>query len=199
MNFLGQAIAIIILTVLLISVGIASPESDDLDELICLDMQVSAVLTDMEAYLGWMFDYKEEMAKAAEKAIQDLKNIRSRLVALEVSKEDMGGVRDELVALIDGYIDIYTDIDQKDIEGIEQVFNGFALKNAAYAKDLKAAFEKYAVIKSLPLPLDHDAEREIENLISSPEDLSQYHSAVDLMKNDKPAEAYYLFKKLEGK
>ncbi len=129
----------------------------DLDDLRFVELQISAVMIDVQKYLGWFFSEKEMMKRASARAISDLGTIKDYLQKISFT-DDLVGLRDINLTIIDMLSQTYDNIDTKQEEEIRQ---DFAECSEIYCQYIKK-FEEYSQ-KQIP----------VEDL---PEDLSLIHN-----------------------
>ncbi len=184
----------LIVVMTLTSKGVLALEIKDyLDEFILTALQVSAVTTDMDMYLGWYPEEKESIKEASEKAIEDLEDIESRLNSLKLPKK-LVKLKEANLKLIDKLKEIYTGIETKSDEEIRQGFFELNELYAPFQGKLESTLEKNSPPRELPEnfePLNEELK-----LIQNEEDKTNYLNAIKLIKGKKYFGAYEILNQL---
>jgi len=166
-----------------------------LDNLVYLELQISAITTDMYLY-GWMLGEKEKMRNASIHACANLKEMKDQLKELKIPKE-LKKLRETNLRIIDMLRNIYTGIERKKPEDISKGFKIFNRWYGQYANALEQAWEKHG--RKADLPPDFDPAGEESKLIDSPEDRHLYLKTKKLMQKRKFKQAYEKLSSLSGK
>jgi len=105
---------------------------EEMDELIYMDLQTAAVITDMHVYLNWFPDDKEAMKEPSEKAIEDLDSIKGYLSGLNLPNE-LVALRDMQLQLAVSLREIYNGVDKKADEEVDEASSsGFILSRTIF-------------------------------------------------------------------
>ena len=198
-NGLKMIVGILLLLLafpLVVNIASALETGDYLDELIFMELQISAVTTDMYMYLGWFPDKKEWIKEASARAINDLTEIRTRISGLNLPTE-LVELKDMNFKMIDKLNEIYTGIESKKDESIKQEFVSFRELHSQYLKIFKDALNKYRYIQELPQ--DFDPINEELKLIQEQKDKDAYLGAIRLMNEKEYREAYEELIRLQEK
>ena len=169
------------------NVTFASEIGDHLDELRYIELQLSAVTTDMYLYLGWLPEEKDMMKNASRKAIADLNDVKNNLTILNVPKE-LANFKEMDFQLIDRLQKIYNGIEKKELEEIKKEFSTLDKLYLRYSEEAEKAHEKYNYKVELlkdTLPITEEIK-----LIQGEKDKNIYSNAVKLMKERNYAQAY---------
>jgi len=166
-----------------------------LDNLVYLELQISAITTDMYLY-GWMLGEKEKMRNASIHACANLKEMKDQLKELKIPKE-LKKLRETNLKIIDMLRNIYSGIERKKSDDIAKGFKIFNLWYVQYAKTLEQAWERYG--RKVDLPLGFDPVNEESKLIDPPEDRNLYLEVTRLIKERKFKQAYEILSSLSKK
>ena len=122
---------------------------DSLHELVFVALQIDAVRTDISVNLGWNFENKEAMKEASLKAIEDLKGLKGYLDQTDLSRE-LAGYKDLEKDIIDTLIQAYNDIDKKDPEEANALFEKADKLQEEFRPSLVETSKKFIVSPQLP-------------------------------------------------
>ncbi|MFH1479248.1 MAG: hypothetical protein ABIG92_05700 [Candidatus Omnitrophota bacterium] len=158
----------------------ANPEiQDSIDELRFIGLQIGAVSTDMYMYLGWFSDNKDMLKEASEENIKDLNNIEERLKNVIVPKE-LNEIKDIQQKLINKLREIYSGVENKDLEATNPEFEVVNEYNTEFSKKTEEVWMQYRRDwQDLPKdfkPIDKDI-----GLMKTQEDRSAYLDALKLI------------------
>jgi hypothetical protein len=156
-----------------------TPE-DSLYELVFVEMQIDAVRTDISVNLGWNFENKEAMEKASLKAIEDLRGLKNYLATMDLSGE-FAGHKDLEMDIIDTLIQAYDDIDKKDPEEANVLFEKADKLLEAFRQSSIETAGKFIISPSLPDTFNN-AEEEIKS-INDEKDRQIYINAYNMIES----------------
>ncbi|MBU1043389.1 MAG: hypothetical protein KJ915_03200 [Candidatus Omnitrophica bacterium] len=193
------AIVVLILFVIISTPYVAYSSSDvedDLDEIAYIDLQVSAVTTEMYKFIGWLPDEKEWMKEAAPKAVRDLEQLKSHLQIIDLPR-NLSQLKKLDIKIIDTLKAIYTDIDKKEDKEIEDAFALLDKQYSKYQERLRKAFKKYKQTPKLP-PKFEPIDEEIK-LTNNEKDREAYLKAVKFIDEGELIQGYEELKALDLK
>lgn len=170
-----------------------------MDKMAFIQLQISAVTTEIYKYLGWFPDEKEWIKEASEKAIVDLDEIKRQVTELKLPKQ-LTKLKKANLKVIDKLKEIYVGIEKKGTEDIEKGFVALEEPNSQYSEKLKDALKKYRPMQKMPKDFKPVNEEAI--FISNEKDKGAYLKAVELLESRKEGvgeEAYELLKPLKNK
>lgn len=173
--------------------------SSQMDKMAFIQLQISAVTTEIYKYLGWSPDEKEWLKEASEKATADLDEIRQQVTELKLPKQ-LTKLKKTNLEVIDKLKEIYVGIEKKRVEGIKKGFVAVEKLNLQYSKKFKDALKKYRPMQKMPK--DFKPVNEEIRFISDEKDKGAYLKAVELLESRKEGvgdEAYELLKPLKNK
>ncbi len=113
-----------------------------LDDIRFVDLQILAVMIDMDRYLGWLFSEKGMVKKASIKAVNDLGTIKDYLQQIAFT-DNLLELRDINLTIIDKLIHTYDNIDTKQEEEIRKDFDECSLIYCQYLKKFEEIKDKY--------------------------------------------------------
>lgn len=177
-------------------ISMASEIADYLDELVYVELQMSAVTTDMYMYLGWFADEKDWIKKASVKAINDLEELEEYVANLKTPNE-MVGLRNANNTVIKNLKAIYVAVENKKPEDIKTEFGIFNKVHAKYSEDFKRALKQYRDMQELPQ--DFDPFGEELKLANNQEDKDEYQKAIQLIEERNYNQAYDALSKLKAR
>ena len=151
-----------------------SPLEDYLDQIRYCELQMEAVIVDMHLYLGWLPDEKDEMTKAAKKALSRLRDVRDRAVALS-TPESCSDITELFLDGVSGLEKLYTDVADKDGDEIAAVTAEWAEVGAQYVAKGRR-FKR----TSLAAAQDEASELQPDSWLEA-KDKYRYEHAVQLM------------------
>lgn len=165
----------------------SEPYKANLDDVRFVELQISAVTTDMYQYLGWFPDEKEMLKKASAKAIDNLGTIKAYLRQLHFTWP-LSELKVTNLAIADRLIQIYDGIESKEQDDIKESFAGFNGLYSQYSQKLKEVIRQNKPVEKLPEGFDSKSE-EIK-WAQNQEDGKLYFNAVKLIEERKFFEAY---------
>lgn len=114
---------------------------DYLDELRFVELQLSAVTTDMYQYLGWGADEKEAMKEASLRAISELDQLRGHVMRQDFP-EETAPLKGLTLKMIGQLAAIYQGIEEKEEVAIKEEFAPFNSMYEEYAEGFKKLWQK---------------------------------------------------------
>ena len=107
-NIIIFTIALIIGVTFFSSPGFCDQQLNEyIDIFPCMELRIDAVRVEAALYLGWMFDEKEKVKIATEKAIADLENLKQELIEKKFPVK-LINIRNEQIGVIDILADTQT-------------------------------------------------------------------------------------------
>ena len=172
----------------------SAERSDAFDDLRFVELQLSAVTTDMDLYLGWRSEEKAAMKEAARKANADLAALKMRVVAIN-SLKGQAPLQETTLKMIDCLHSIYQGFETKQPDVIKKEFVPCNDLDEKYTRLLKDAWKERegTTAKTQTVP---SREEEL-HWLERPEAQATYREAVSLIEAKHLAEAYEAFKGLE--
>ena len=164
-----------------------------LDELTYIELEISAITTDMYAY-GWMPEEKKKMKAAARKSCDELDEIKQRLNSLPIPATLKQLKAENLTAIVK-LQGVYREVDKKSFEDIAESFASFKESYVQYARELEKAWERYG--EKADLPDDFDPRLEEMKLVKKQRDRDTYLLAYSLMQEKKYSQAFRNLNSLE--
>jgi hypothetical protein len=182
----------------LCSAGISEEQKQAIEqgilELEYAAIQMEAIDNDMYFYLGWEFADKEQMQKTAQELGQNLKKIKAHVLTQDFPLE-MASLQESMVALIDGLMEIYKDIEKKDRPSIDKEYSLYQEQGSAHNQQLTALIDEFV---DIPLLEDFDYIAE-EHRSAEATDAASYEQALSLIKDKQFPKAYDILDRLKEK
>ncbi|MHA1676296.1 MAG: hypothetical protein ACTSU6_03875, partial [Candidatus Njordarchaeales archaeon] len=140
----------ILISLLITPIALAQEDlPSQMDKMAFIQLQISAVTTEMYRYLGWFPDEKEWIKEASEKAIVDLDEIRQQVTELKLPRQ-LAKLKKANLKVIDKLKEIYVGIEKKKAEDIKKEFATLEELNSQYSEKFKDALKKYRPMQEMP-------------------------------------------------
>ncbi len=120
----------------------------NIDDIRFIELQISAVTIDMYRYIGWYFSEKDMMKKASIRAIGDLRTIKNYLQKISFT-EDLVGLRDRDLLIIEKLVQTYDNIETKHEEDIREDFDRYSEVYCQYLKKFEEYSQKQSPVEDL--------------------------------------------------
>jgi len=163
--------------------AVSNSYEPSLDDIRFVELQFSAVITDMYMYLGWFPEEKEMLKKASVKAISDLKTIKDYLRQLNFTG-DLIELKDMHLAIIDMLVQIYDGIELKSTDDIKRAFAEF--NGLYYSEKYEEALKQYKSLEKLP----EDYDLKEPECAYNQQDKETYLNAIEFVKEKRFDQAY---------